>query len=139
MRAVFVDTNVILDLLADRPPFSKYAIELFSLAEQSKVNLYTSSHSIATAHYLLKKYRTEKDLRSMLYTLMDFIEAIAIDIPILKKSLLSQHKDFEDALQIYAALSNPQINFIVTRNLKDFKTAELPVYAPDEAVMLLKK
>lgn len=139
MKAVFVDTNIIVDLLADRPPFSKYAIELFALAEKGKVRLYTSSHSIATAHYLLKKYRAEKDLRAVLYTLMDFIEAIAIDTPILKKSLLSQHKDFEDALQIHAALSNPQIDYIVTRNLKDFKTAELPVYAPDEVLVRLDK
>jgi predicted nucleic acid-binding protein len=56
MKKVFVDTNVLVDLIADRKPFSKFAIALFSKAESGNVSLYTSSHSIATTHYLLKKY-----------------------------------------------------------------------------------
>ena len=55
MKKVFVDTNILIDLLADRPPFSKYAIEIFDLAERKKVELFTSSHSFATTHYILKK------------------------------------------------------------------------------------
>src|SRR5690606_15056122 len=127
MKVVFVDTNVIVDLLAERPPFSKYAIELFAMAENGDVLLYTSSHSIATTHYLLKKHVGEKELRAILYSLLDFISPIAIDISILKRSLLSNHKDFEDAIQIDAASSIPELDFIVTRNLKDFKSANLPV------------
>lgn len=55
MKRIFVDTNIIVDLIADRRPFSKYAIELFSKAEEGKIQLFASSHSIATTHYLLKK------------------------------------------------------------------------------------
>lgn len=54
MRKVFVDTNILIDLLADRRPFSKFAIEIFGLAERREVDLFTSSHSMATTHYLLK-------------------------------------------------------------------------------------
>jgi len=54
MRNVFVDTNILIDLLADRPPFSKFAIEIFHLAEKKQVRLFTSSHSYATTHYSLK-------------------------------------------------------------------------------------
>ncbi len=43
------------------------------------------------------------------------------DSTIVKKSLLSKHKDFEDAIQIFAANSIDHIDFIVTKNLKDFK------------------
>ena len=56
MKRIFLDTNIIVDLIADRKPFSKYAIQLFQKAEQNEVELFTSSHSIATTHYLLKKY-----------------------------------------------------------------------------------
>jgi predicted nucleic acid-binding protein len=132
MKTVFVDTNVIIDLLADRPPISKFAIELFRLAESNKVKLFTSSHSLATTHYLLKKYVAEEQLRAMLSSLLDLIVIIPVDLQIIKKSLSSKYKDFEDAIQIYAANSINSIDYIVTRNLKDFKDADIVVFAPDE-------
>ncbi len=134
MKAVFVDTNILIDLLADRPPFSKFAIEIFDSAEKNKVKLYTSSHSYATAYYLLKKYMEDGRLRELLHSLLDFISIIAVDLSIIRKSLLSEHKDFEDAIQIFAANSVKNIDCIVTRNIKDFKHAGLPVFPPDELV-----
>lgn len=134
MRNVFVDTNILIDLLADRPPFSKFAIAIFDLAEKHKVKLFTSSHSYARTHYLLKKYMGEKELREILYSLLDFIDIISIDLSIIKKSLLSKHKDFEDAIQIFAAGSIKSLDFIVTRNIKDFKDAGVTVLPPDELI-----
>lgn len=134
MKNVFVDTNILIDFLAERPPFSKFAIILFDLAEKKKVKLFTSSHSFATTHYLLKKHVGEKELREMLYSLLDFIELIAIDTSIIKKSLLSKHKDFEGAIQIIAAGAVKDLDFIVTRNLKDFKDAGITVLPPDELI-----
>lgn len=138
MKKIFVDTNVIVDLIANRQPFSKFAIELFSLAEEGKVKLFTSSHSIATTHYLLKKYIDEKELREILHNLLDFLQIIPIDINTIKKSLKSKHKDFEDALQIITAYSIDKIDCIVTRNIKDFKNSEIPVLTPDELSGILK-
>lgn len=132
MKSVFVDTNILIDLLADRPPFSKFAIEIFSLAEKNKVKLFTSSHSFATTHYLLKKHISESELRQILYSLLDFIHIVAVDLDIVRKSLLSTHKDFEDAIQIFAATSIDELDFIVTRNLKDFKNAGVEALPPDE-------
>jgi len=132
MKTIFADTNILIDLLADRPPYSKFAIELFDLAEKGKVKLYTSSHSFATTHYILKKYIGEAALREMLLSLLDFIELIPVDVFIIKKGLLSKHKDFEDAIQIFAANTIGNIDFIVTRNLKDFKDAGVIVLPPDE-------
>ncbi|WP_316834733.1 PIN domain-containing protein [Pedobacter nutrimenti] len=137
MKNVFVDTNILIDLLADRPPFSKFAIEIFDLAEKEKVRLFTSSHSFATTHYLLKKHVSEKELRELLYALLDFINLISIDTSIIKKSLMSNHKDFEDAIQIFAANSITDMDFIVTRNLKDFKDAGITVLPPDEVIQFL--
>ncbi len=137
MKNVFIDTNILIDLLADRPPFSKFAIEIFDLAEKKKVRLFTSSHSYATTHYLLKKHVGEKKLRELLYALLDFINLISIDIFIIKKSLLSSHKDFEDAVQMFAANSITDMDFIVTRNLKDFKDAGITVLPPDEIIQFL--
>ncbi|HVS94170.1 MAG TPA: PIN domain-containing protein [Mucilaginibacter sp.] len=132
MKLIFTDTNILVDVLAERLPYSKYAAELFDLAEKKKVKLYTSSHSYATTHYLLKKYMEEAALRQALVSLLDFIEIIPIDVAIIRKGLHSKYKDFEDAIQIFAANTVNKLDFIVTRNLKDFKDAGVAVLSPDE-------
>ena len=137
MKKIFVDTNIIIDLIADRKPFSKFAIDLFSKAESNKVKLYTSSHSIATSHYLLKKYMDEKALRSVLSTLLDYLHVIPIETEMLKKGLHSKHKDFEDAIQMQCAYSIDKMDCIVTRNIKDFHNCEIPVMTPDEIVKII--
>lgn len=137
MKKIFVDTNIIVDLIADRKPFSKYAIELFSKAEEGEIELFASSHSIATAHYLLKKYIGETDLREVLNNLLDFLIIVPIDAYTLKRGLKSKYKDFEDALQIISATTIENIDCIVTRNIKDFKDSEILVFPPDELSMKL--
>ncbi|MNJ93055.1 PIN domain protein [compost metagenome] len=137
MKRIFVDTNIIVDLIADRKPFSKYAIELFSKAEEGDIQLFASSHSIATTHYLLKKYIEESDLREILNSLLDYLNIIPIDISILKRGFKSKHKDFEDALQIISATTVENIDCIVTRNIKDFRDSEILVLPPDELSMKL--
>ena len=137
MKKIFIDTNIVVDIVADRKPYSKFAIELLKKAEAKKLKLYTSSHSIATTHYLLKKYKDEKELREILYNLLDFINIISIDVGIIKKGLKSKHKDFEDAIQIISAYSIEKIDCIVTRNIKDFRDCEIPVLTPDEIYNLL--
>ncbi len=137
MKNVFVDTNILVDLIADRRPFSKFAIVLFSKAEEGSVKLFMSSHTIATTHYLLKKYLSEKELREVLYSILDYVTVVAIDQNLLKKGLKSKHKDFEDALQIICAYSIDKLDCIVTRNAKDFRGAEISVLTPDELVKYL--
>lgn len=132
MKRVFIDTNVLIDLLADRKPFSKQAIEIFSRAENGKIKLFVSSHSIATTHYLLKKYLNEKNLRSLLNDLLDYVSVVPIDMDLLKKGLRSKHGDFEDALQIICASSVDRMDGLITRNVRDFKGAEIPVLTPGE-------
>ena len=132
MKKVFLDTNILVDLIADRKPFSKYSIEIFKKAEEKKIKLFTSSHSIATTHYLLKKYLEEKILRDVLYNLLDYVTVIAVDTDVLKKGLRSKHRDFEDSIQILCASTIEKIDCIVTRNTKDFRDSEILVLTPDE-------
>lgn len=99
--------------------------------------MYTSSHSIATTHYLLKKYIDEKDLREVLFKILDYLNIIAIDLDVLKKGLKSKHKDFEDALQIISGYLIEKIDCLVTRNIKDFKESEIRVLSPDELIKYL--
>jgi hypothetical protein len=64
--------------------------------------------------------------------LSTYLQIIPIDADIIRKGLKSKHKDFEDALQILCAGSIQKMDCIVTRNIKDFKDADIPVISPEK-------
>jgi hypothetical protein len=117
--------------LGDRKPFSYHAIRILEWAIEGKLELYTSSHSIATCYYILKKYSEDQLLRSALESLMQTIVVIPVSGDILKRSLRSDFADVEDAIQVNCAETVPGISGIATRNLQDFKKSNIPVFAPD--------
>ena len=135
---IFLDTNILVDIVANRKPFSKDAIEIFDYCQRKKIKMYSTSISIANLHYIAKKMVDEKELRSIIDDLLDTISIIAITETILRKSLKSSHKNFEDAIQITSAQSIHNMDCIVTRDLKDFKSAEIKVFTSDELLTKLK-
>ncbi len=78
MKKIFLDTNILIDLLADRKPFSKYALAVFKKAEEKQLRLYTSSHSIATTYYFLSKHHEDKALRILIQNLISRIHVIPV-------------------------------------------------------------
>ena len=131
-KNIFLDTNIIVDIVANRKPFSKNAIAILDYCKKATIKMYSTSHSIAILHYIAKKIVDEKELRLIIEDLLDTISIIAVTELVLKKSLKSNHKDFEDAIQIVSAQSINDIDCIVTRDLKDYKNAEINVLTPDE-------
>ena len=132
MKNIFLDTNILMDILANRQPFYKSSSEIYKLGLRKKVVLYTSSNTISTLHYLLKKLTTEENIRQSLDEVTTVLSIIPVDINIIKKSLKSNHKDFEEAIQIVSAQSVNNMDCIVTRDLKDYKFAEISVLTPDD-------
>jgi hypothetical protein len=70
--------------------------------------------------------------------LAEITEITDVTDAIIRQSLKTDFKDYEDAIQYYCALSIPKIDFIVTRNTKDFKKSTVPVLTPNEAIGLLE-
>ena len=132
MKNIFLDTNVLMDILANRQPFYKSSSEIYKLGLGEKVNFFTSSNTISTLYYLLKKFTSEENIRQSLEEIINVVSIISIDINIIKKSLKSNHKDFEDAIQIVSAQSIKDMYCIVTRDLKHYKHAEINVMTPDD-------
>jgi predicted nucleic acid-binding protein len=132
MKNIFLDTNILMDILANRHPFYKSSSEIYKLGLGKKVSFFTSSNTISTLHYLLKKFASEENIRQSLDEITNIVQIIPVDITIIKKSLKSNHKDFEDAIQIASAQSISNMNCIITRDLKDFKNSEISVLTPDE-------
>ena len=132
MTNIFIDTDIILDFLGKRKLFAKHAADIFIKAEQKQIKLYTSSNSITTAYYLLSKLTGEGIARQLIIDLLNYISIIPVSERILQQALKSEFKDFEDAVQHYCAITNENIKFIITRNLKDFKKRQLPLIGPEQ-------
>ena len=122
----FLDTNILIDFLSNRPPFTQEAIQLFQLSESGKIQLFTSTHVLATTHYILKKFVDDSELRLTLAEISEMVKVVDVTSTAFKAALKSPHKDFEDAIQITTAEQISGLDYIITRNLKDFKTSTIP-------------
>ena len=131
MEKLFVDTDVVLDLLSARQPHYKFAAELFSLADIESVRLYVSSLTFANVHYVLSKQLSATESRKLLLRFKTLVTVLPVNDKIIELALSSSFADFEDAIQFYAAIEN-NISILLTRNLKDFKKATIPVMTPQQ-------
>ncbi|MBK8492933.1 MAG: PIN domain-containing protein [Saprospirales bacterium] len=131
MEKVFVDTNIFLDWLGGREPFYAYAKELFKKAERKEITVLLSTMTYITVAYILRKEIGSEKVRKALAgirTITHVCESGAREIDL---ALLSDIKDFEDAFHYYTATHN-QASVLITRNVKDFKHAGLPVMTAEE-------
>ena len=130
MTHIFVDTDIILDIITGRQPFSVEASRLFTLIEEEALAAYASSLSFSNLYYVLRKYASHQKVVARLDEVSDLLKILNVDESIVKTALRSRFKDFEDALQCYSAQGNSLIDVIITRNIKDYKPSELPVMTP---------
>ena len=137
MKIIFLDTNVIIDFLADRRPFSIHAAEIFNASLAGNVKIFISSVSFNNIYYILRQSLSHIETIRLLDEIYEMAEIVDVTKTIIKKSLKSEFKDFEDAIQYNCALTVNKIDFIVTRDSKDFKKSTLPVMNPQEAVGII--
>ncbi len=131
MDKLLVDTNIIVDLLAKRFNFYQEAQELFTLADEKKVKLYISSLTFANTHYILTKGLNTDVVRKILIKLKLLVTILPLDEKIIDLALSSDFNEFEDAIQYYSAVEN-DLDMIITRNKKDFKSSRLIVLTAKE-------
>ena len=131
MENVFIDTDVIVDFLTDRKPFSLESAKIFSLIDQKKIKGCVSSLSFSNLYYVLRKFGTHKKVISSLQELSDMVDILKVDSDIVKSALTSDFKDFEDSIQYFAAQEHKKVDCIITRNIKDYKDSSLPVMTPE--------
>jgi len=132
MTRLFLDTNIVVDLLEGREPFCYDAAQLFTMAHDKKVELLVSPMTFSTASFLLRKHAS-KGVRILLSNLRQLVSVTISDERTVDDSIASQFKDFEDAMQYYNAL-NAKAEIIITRNGKDFTASNLPVMTATEYI-----
>lgn len=125
-KRLFIDTNVMLDLLGERKPFYNSIAKIATLAEKGSLTMVVSPISYATVNYFIEKFETNNIAREKLRKFRIISDVSIIDEHIIEKALNSSFKDFEDALQYFCATGS-SCDIIITRNEKDFKKSLLPV------------
>ena len=121
---LFVDSDIILDLLAQREPHYIHSARLFTLIDQKIVIAYTSPLIFANLHYLLKKLTSNTSALKSLRKLKTIINILPIDEKVIEQALNSEFNDFEDAIQYFTAINNG-ITLIITRNKSDYKRSKI--------------
>lgn len=134
MRVV-IDTNVVLDLLLDRTPFSATAAAIFALVEKSRLQAFLCATTITTIDYILKQSFSSKDARAALLRLFELFDIAMVNRPVIHEALQSRMVDFEDAVLAHSA-HLVAADAIITRNTKDYKHSPVKAFEPDEFLTL---
>jgi predicted nucleic acid-binding protein len=131
MEKVFVDTNVVIDLLAKREPFYKDAQDLFTLSDKKEIQLQISSLTFANAYYSIVKHHKDVDAKKFLSKFKVLVNILPLDDKAIELALASDFQDFEDGLQYFVAMDH-EADIIITRNKKDFRSSKIRVMTAAE-------
>ena len=134
-KKVFVDTDIIYDLLAKREPFYQPSARLFTLADEGRIQIFISALSLANLHYLISKETSSFQARQISRKFKLLVQTAPLNEKIIDLALNSGFIDFEDAVQYYSALQN-EIEILITRNLKDYKKAQITVMTAQDFINL---
>lgn len=134
---LLLDTNIVLDVLMDRLPFSNSAVELFSKVEDGTVIGYLCGTTVTTVYYLASKTAGATLALEEIRKLLTFFEVAPVSRHVLESALVAGFEDFEDAV-IHEAACHVGVDAIVTRNQKDFKKSRIPVYSSEEMAKILQ-
>ena len=131
---LFLDSDVLLDIILDRPPFAEQSLELFIHRTNETIQLFTSSSIIINTQYIGEKQIGVSLTKTGMKKLLQYLEIINPARQTILEAYNSPFKDVEDAVQYYTAAEHDKIDFFITRNTKDFKMAEahLPVLTPTQ-------
>ena len=136
MKVLF-DTNIILDVLLDRKPFSEHASYLMSKVERSEINGFLCATTVTTIHYLLSKYLDKEKAIDSINSIMALFEIASVNRLVIENALKSKFSDFEDSV-LHESARHAGAEYIITRNIKDFKKSKIPAYTSTEFLSMLE-
>ena len=135
---VLVDTNVIIDALTSREPWNKSAENIFLLGANRVVDLYITASSATDIYFLVRKYfHNAEEAKKVMGKLYSFIEILDVSGTDCVEAIASPIADYEDAV-VEKVASRKGMDYIVTRNIKDFQYAKVKVILPDEFISLME-
>lgn len=128
---VLLDTDVIIDVALDRLPHAEFSANIIDLAESFKIKAYLAWHSISNFYYLVSGASGDKKARLFIKELLQFTAIAETTTSDAIYALDAHLKDFEDAMQL-AAAKKCSAEYIITRNIKHYKTSMIPALTPQQ-------
>jgi len=126
---VFLDTNILLDVLLSREPFAAVSGELWTLAEQRKITGFISAISVTNIYYLISKFKNRQVAQKAVRLLLAVFTVVACDEKILTQAADGGSRDYEDGVQIYSALRCGAL-CLISRDATHFPKTALPILSP---------
>jgi len=131
MKTVFVDTNVILDVLLQNEGFWQDSSKVFRLAELGQIRACVSASSITDIFYVIRKKLTTQVARDAIEKLLRLFVIVGVDGDDLQGALKLPINDLEDALQAWIA-KKANAEALITRDTDGFGSIDIPVITPAE-------
>jgi len=128
---VFLDTNVLLDVLARRPLFFHAAAHIWTMAENGIIDACISAISFNNIHYVIRRQTNAAVAQRCMEILLGTFTVVPADKAVLARAIAAKGTDFEDNIQFYSALAS-QTHYLLTRNPKDFPQLPLAILSPEE-------
>jgi predicted nucleic acid-binding protein len=132
MKRVLFDTDVLLDFLFDRKPFSDQTLTLLLACQEKKIIGYLTPVIFSNMYYILRQQASDAYVKEKLGVLLSIVRVLPMNEQTVHLAINSSFKDIEDAMQYFCALKNANIDAILTRNTKDYKKSVIPVFLPSE-------
>lgn len=133
---VFLDAKVLIDVVQNRIDFVETSSKVLQLGLDGECELYASNITFTTVSYYARKNRTIEQLYDVLQSLRDFIKVAPTGERAIDWVLLHKSKDFEDAVQYYAATHSGS-EYIISRNVRDYPYNEIPVITPIDFLKIM--
>jgi predicted nucleic acid-binding protein len=129
---ILIDTNIILDYLTARQPFTDNADKILDLCFRKKCSGYIAAHSITNMFYILRRQFSASERKKMLLELCEFVEVAGIQKKQVIDALINEDSDdLEDRLQVECARM-VNADYIITRDINDFSTSPIPAILPED-------
>ncbi len=128
---VFLDTNMILDVLREREPFVHCARRVWLMAEHGKILGQVSVLSFANIYYIARKYKGAGPAVQMLRTLRANFTLVPCDEHVIDRALAAELPDFEDAIQYFSAL-RAKADCLLTRDPSHYPGVSLGILSPEQ-------
>lgn len=136
---ILVDTNIIIDALANREPYADDAKRIMEKCAAREITGILAAHSIPNLFYILRKNFSQDERRFLLKNLCEIFQVSDLNEKKIVAALENNaFSDFEDGLQEECAVE-AMADYIVTRNPADFKHSRVKVILPDELLRELEK
>lgn len=125
---LLIDSDILIDFALQRRPFQENAASVIRWCGEHRGSAFIAPHTISNAYYIIRKNLTENRSIQFIHRLISLTQVMPLENIDIASALILDLPEFEDALQVAAAL-RCKADYIITRNLADFEGSPVPAVA----------